>query len=89
MVDTEGVACISEYGLELVLRDEASSKPIPTNVRCTAPEVLGSKSRRVPSGDEGKAADVYSFAMVMFEVCPACTLTLKLYLNIPSPVPRS
>ena len=69
MVNTEGVACISEYGLELMLRGEASSTSIPTDVRCMAPEVLGSKSRHVPSGDEGKAADVYSFAMVMFEVC--------------------
>ena len=72
MVDTEGVACISEYGLELVLRDEASSTPIPTNVRWTAPEILSTESRRIPSGDGGKAADVYSLAVVMFEVCLPC-----------------
>jgi len=33
-----------------------------------APEVLGTVNRRVPSGDGGKAADIYSFGMVMFEV---------------------
>ena len=67
-MDGDGIACISEYGLETVLREEASSKSIPTNVRWIAPEVLGTKDRRVPSGDDGKAADVYSFAMIMFEV---------------------
>ena len=68
LVDSDGVACISEYGLEVVLRDEASSKPIPANVRWMAPEVLGAGGRRIPTGDRGKAADVYSLAMVMFEV---------------------
>jgi serine/threonine protein kinase len=58
-----------EYGLELVLRDEDSSERIPANVRWMAPEVLGIKDRRVPSGDGGKATDVYSLAMIMFEVC--------------------
>ena len=67
-MDGDGIACISEYGLETVLREEASSKSIPTNVRWIAPEILGTKDRRVPSGDDGKAADVYSFAMIMFEV---------------------
>jgi len=68
LVDNGGVACISEYGLEIVLRDEASPKSIPSNARWTAPEVLSTRDRRVPSRDDGKAADVYSFAMVMFEV---------------------
>ena len=67
-MDGDGIACISEYGLETVLREEASSRSIPTNVRWIAPEILGTKDRRVPSGDDGKAADVYSFAMIMFEV---------------------
>ena len=66
------MACISEYGLEVVLRDEASSKSIPTNVRWMAPEVLDAKGRRIPSGDDGKAADIYSFAMIMFEVSLPC-----------------
>ena len=69
LVDDDGVACISEYGLEVVLRKEASSKSIPGNIRWMAPEILTTKERRVPSGDGGKAADVYSLAMVMFEVC--------------------
>jgi len=34
-----------------------------------APEILVRKGGRVPSGNEGKAADIYSFGMVMFEVC--------------------
>jgi len=69
-VDSDGIACISECGLELVLRDEASSGSIPTNVRWAAPEVLlaEEKNKRVASVDDGKRADVYSFAMVMFEV---------------------
>ena len=68
-MDSGGVACISEYGLEVVLRDEGSSRSIPGNVRWMAPEILGPKGRRIPSKDSGKAADVYSFAIVMFEVC--------------------
>ena len=71
-MDRDGVACISEYGLEVALHDEATSKSIPTNIGWTAPEVLGAKGRRIPSGDDGKAADVYSFAMVMFEVGLPC-----------------
>ncbi|KAF9643599.1 kinase-like protein [Thelephora ganbajun] len=70
MVDSDGVACISEYGLERVLRDEVSSESIPTNVRWMAPEVLSTenKNKRVASVDDGNIADVYSFAMVMFEI---------------------
>jgi len=68
-VDSDGFACISDYGLETALRDEARAKSIQTNIRWTAPEVLGKENRRVPSGDDGKAADVYSFGIVMFEVC--------------------
>ena len=69
-MDSDGVARISEYGLELVLREEGSSKPIPTNVRWMAPEVLSTKSedKRVTSVEARKRADIYSFAVVMFEV---------------------
>ena len=65
-MDGDGVACISEYGLGGALRGES----IPTNVRWMAPEVLSaeSKNKRATSVDDGKRADVYSFAMVMFEV---------------------
>jgi hypothetical protein len=94
-VGSDGIACISEYGLEIVLRDEASSTSIPTNVRWMAPETLGTKSRRVPSGDDGMAADVYSFAMIMFEVSLPCihsqirdrALLLALGLDRYYPVP--
>ena len=69
-MDADGVASISEYGLEGVLRDEPFPKSIPTNVRWMAPEVLPTenKDKRVTSVADGKRADVYSFAMVMFEV---------------------
>ena len=67
-MDGGGYARISDYGLEVVLRGGVSSKSTPTNVRWTAPEVLGTDGGRVPSGDAGKAVDVYSFGMVMFEV---------------------
>ena len=68
-MDGDGVARLSEYGLEAVLRDEAPSKLIPANPQWMAPEILRTKGERVRSGDGGKAADIYSFAMVMFEVC--------------------
>ena len=68
LIGSDGVACISEYGLEVILRDGALSKSIAANVRWMAPEVLGAIGRRIPLGDRGKAADIYSFSMVMFEV---------------------
>jgi serine/threonine protein kinase len=71
-VDGDGFACISDYGLEIVLRDEACTKSVQANVRWMAPEVLGTKNRWVPSGEDGKTADIYSFGMVMFEVCLSC-----------------
>ena len=71
-MDSDGFACISDYGLETVLCDEACAKSIQTNIRWIAPEVLGKENRCVPSGDDGKAADIYSFGMVMFEVCLSC-----------------
>ena len=83
-MDSDGDACISEYSLGIILRDEASSKSILTNVRWMAPEVLSAKGRRIPSGDDGKAADVYSFAMIMFEVSPLPSLTN----SKPHPTPR-
>ena len=71
-MDGDGVACISEYGLELVLRDGASPESIPTNVRWMAPEVLSTENEEKWDSfvDDGKRADVYSFAVVMFEVGP-------------------
>ncbi|KAF9641932.1 kinase-like protein [Thelephora ganbajun] len=70
LVDSDGAACISEYGLELVLHDEVSSESIPINVRWTAPEILSTENadKRVAFVDGGKLVDVYSFSMVMFEV---------------------
>ena len=69
-MDNDGIACVSECGIEIVLRGEAPSKLIPTNVRWMAPEVLSTKNRPIPLGDDGKAADIYSFAVVMFEASP-------------------
>ena len=78
-MDSDGIACISEYGLEIVLRGEASTRPIQTNARWTAPEVLDTGCRWILSVDDGKAADIYSFAMVMFEVSlPRLRLKLSL-----------
>ena len=67
LVDRDGVACISEYGIEGVPPDASFPESIPTNVRWMAPEVL-SKEKQVTSVGDGKCADVYSLAIVMFEV---------------------
>ena len=68
-MDGNGNACVSEYGLEIVLREEASPESFPNNVRWTAPEVISASNKnKRASLDEGKRADMYSFAMVMFEV---------------------
>lgn len=68
LMGSDGVARISDYGLEIDLCDMASSESVLDDVRWMAPEVLGTKNKRVPPGDRGKSADIYSFAMVMFEV---------------------
>jgi len=81
LVDDDGTARISEYGLEVVLRDEASSESTPTNTWWMAPEIRSASDRRVLSGGGGGAADIYSFAMVMFEVRPPRVL-LNVYLDI-------
>ena len=85
-MDNDGTACISEYGLEIVLQDDSSSKSIPINSRWLAPEILSKRDKRFPSVDGGKAADIYSFAMVMFEVCLPYLLPShpNTYLNISS-----
>lgn len=72
-MDADGVACISEYGLDLVLGEDASSKSAPANIRWMAPEVISTekKEKRV-NLDDRKRADVYSLAMVMFEVGLPC-----------------
>ena len=72
-MDSDGFACVSDYGLETVLQDEACTESIQSNVRWIAPEVLVTKNRRVPSGEDGKTADIYSLGMVMFEVCLSCS----------------
>ena len=71
-MDSNGSACISEYGLKIVLRDEGCTKLIPINVRWVAPEVLDADNRCVPSGDDGKVDDNHSLATVIFEVRLSC-----------------
>ena len=68
LVNGDRHACIADYGLESVLHDEAHAKPIKRNVRWAAPEVLDAPNKRILSGDDGKAADIYSLGIVMFEV---------------------
>ena len=82
LVDNDGTACISEYGLGIVLRDAAPLMSSPTNIRWMAPEVLSTMSGQVPPKDGGKAADVYSFAIVMFEVSCFPHFHPNVYLNI-------
>ena len=72
LVDCDGVAGISKYDLEVVLPDEASLKSIPTNVRRRTAEVPGTSDRRIQSKVDGRAADVYSFTMIAFEVTIPC-----------------
>ena len=70
-MDAEEVACISEYGLELLLPEEVYPKSTPANVRWMAPEVISTeKEDERVTLDDRKRADVYSLAMVMFEVRP-------------------
>ena len=70
LVDDDGTARISEYGLGLLLREECSSKWVSGNAGWIAPEVVAidDEKKQVVPADGGKRADVYSFAMVMFEV---------------------
>jgi len=64
MVSAEGRACITDFG---PARDQGAVEEAGTassgTVRWTAPEIL--QGQGVPS----KQADVFSFAMVMIEVC--------------------
>ena len=88
LVHGDGYACISDYGLEIVLRDEGHAKPIRRNARWAAPEVLGASNTHIPPGDDGKAVDVYSLGVVMFEV-RLSTMLLTYALISVSPRPRT
>ena len=72
LVDDDGTARISEYGLEPLLCNEGSSKSVSGDARWKAPEVVQTddEKNQVVSVDGGKRADVYSFAMIIFEVGP-------------------
>ena len=83
-MDGDGHACISDCGLGIILHDEARARPIECNARWAAPEVLDAPNKRIPLGDDGKAVDIYSLGMIMFEVRPS-TLPLSHALILASP----
>ena len=74
-MDSKGVARISEYGLEKMLYEEAFSELSPAKAWWLAPEIVPSKGKiRRYNADSTRAADIYSFGMVMSEVglfCPS------------------
>ncbi|KAF9646470.1 kinase-like protein [Thelephora ganbajun] len=68
MIDKSGRACLSDFSLVNIISDQLAINPIPSALShyChtppwTAPEVLD-------KGAYSKAADIFSFAMVMIEV---------------------
>ena len=67
LVDTTGRARITDCGLAVVTRNLDSVRSAPDehehSTRWTAPEILANQ------GTSSKEADVFSFAMVMIEVC--------------------
>jgi len=67
LVDTTGRARITDCGLAVVTRDLDSIRSAPDehehSTRWTAPEILANQ------GTFSKEADVFSFAMVLIEVC--------------------
>ena len=86
----DGHACISDYGLEIVLCDEPRAKPIKRNSRWAAPEVLGTSNTSIPPGGDGKVVDIYSLGVIMFEVRLSTQhLTHALILVSPCPDSRS
>ena len=66
LVDDAGCPRITDFGLAMVVHDKDSSQSAPDErghtIRWTAPEILSGE------GTRSKAADVFSFAMVMIEV---------------------
>ncbi|KAF9643680.1 kinase-like protein, partial [Thelephora ganbajun] len=71
LVDDSGHACISDFGLATITKDVGSTQNTSYHhdlaLRWTAPEVLN-------EGTYSKAADVFSFAMLMIEVCHGCPI---------------
>ena len=67
LVDAAGRARITDFGLAMVTQNLDSLRSAlgdqGHSVRWTAPEILNEQ------GTYGKEADVFSFAMVMVEVC--------------------
>jgi len=66
LVDNFGHACITDFGLTMVTRNPDSAQSASCQhgytPRWAAPEVLN-------DGTYSKEADIFSFAMVMIEVC--------------------
>jgi len=70
LVDTTGHAMITDCGLAVVTQSLGSMRGAPDehgdSTRWMAPEILADR------GTFSKEADVFSFAMVMIEVCHVC-----------------
>lgn len=67
-MDAGGVACISDYGLGLVLQKVFSSKYNAANVRWMAPELISPNNDWEQVDVDRKCADIYSLAMVIADV---------------------
>ena len=68
-MDADGNARISGYGLVGVLSGGVYRKKILSGVRWMAPEnILNTREKKKVTVRDGKRVDIYSLAMVMFEV---------------------
>ena len=79
-MDNSGHARITDFGLTAVTRNlssiESGSGDHNTTMRWIAPEILNKQ------GSHSKEADIFSFAMVMIEVCCGRSTAAKLHFTV-------
>jgi len=77
-MDNSGNACIADFGLAIVTQNLDSMRSAPRqyalSMQWTAPEVLADEPRT-------KEADVFSFAMVMIEVCHELSILYRAFAH--------
>ncbi|CAL1271907.1 unnamed protein product [Larinioides sclopetarius] len=77
LLTSHGTCVIADFGLAVVNTDESPSINLPINYRVgtkryMAPEILDD-SIKTNSFESFKKADIYSFGLVLWEVCSRCT----------------
>ena len=83
LIDEDGVARLGDFGIAAVISDPTIVEQSGTTtsasgvVRYKAPELLYPLQFNLKNSNPTKESDIYSFAMVSYEVCSLCTRPVR------------